>query len=226
MEFLVSSHCFLNRCLGTEGNGFQGPLLQRLQPLRLSKQVMKDVPGIKNSTCFCLGSQATWVQAAQLRVAMAQLPPLCAPRRRTLLCAGARAPADPLAKRWSPEATPPGRGPTLAHWLLLSKGNCDPAPAASQHTVSYSLAGVTSLPPACTATGLAPDLLGARRCSSGPKGVNEEACTHCPVGQTIAQTFLTTRVPVPLSTRVRARAPDPSAKQAGAGGSLASLWRP
>lgn len=106
MEFLVSSHCFLNRCLGTEGNGFQGPLLQRLQPLRLSKQVMKDVPGIKNSTCFCLGSQATWVQAAQLRVAMAQLPPLCAPRRRTLLCAGARAPADPLAKRWSPEATP------------------------------------------------------------------------------------------------------------------------
>lgn len=94
----------------------------------------------------------------------------------------------------------------MAHWLWLSKGNCDPAPAASQHSVGYSLAGVTSLPPACTATGLAPDLVGARRCSSGLEGVNEGACTHCPVGQTIAQTFLVTRVPVPLSMRVRARA--------------------
>lgn len=35
---------------------------------------MKDVPGIKNSTCFCLCALATWVQAAQLRVAVAQLP--------------------------------------------------------------------------------------------------------------------------------------------------------
>lgn len=32
----------------------------------LGKQVIKDVPGIKNSTCFCLGALATWVQAAQL----------------------------------------------------------------------------------------------------------------------------------------------------------------
>lgn len=94
----------------------------------------------------------------------------------------------------------------MAQWLWLSKGNCDPAPAASGHTVGYSLAGVTSLPPACTATGLAPDLVGARRCSSGLERVKEGARTHCPVGQTIAQTFLVTRVPVPLSRRVRARA--------------------
>lgn len=118
----------------------------------------------------------------------------------------------------------------MAQWLWLSKGNCDPAPAASGHTVGYSLAGVTSLPPACTATGLAPDLVGARRCSSGLQRVKEGARTHCPVGQTIAQTFLVTRVPVPLSRRVRARARalthDPSAKQAGTGGALASLWLP
>lgn len=116
----------------------------------------------------------------------------------------------------------------MAQWFWLSKGNCDPAPAASQHTVGYSLASVTSLPPACTATGLAPDLVGARRCSSGLEGVNDEACTHCPVGQTIAQTFLATRVPVSLSMRVRARVltHDPSAKQAATGGALASLWLP
>lgn len=41
----------------------------------LGKQVTKDVPGIKNSTCFCLSALATWVQAAQLRVPVAQLPP-------------------------------------------------------------------------------------------------------------------------------------------------------
>lgn len=36
--------------------------------------------------------------------------------------------------------------------------------------------------------------------------VNKGACTHCSVGQTIAQTFLEIRVPVTLRTGVRARA--------------------
>lgn len=146
------------------------------------------------------------MQAAQLRVAVAQLPPPVRSLEEDPILRRRQGALGPSGQALEPRGDTPGRGPTLAQWLWLSKGNCDPAPAASQHTVGYSLAGVTSLLPACTATGLAPDFVSGRGCSSDPEGVNEGACTPCSVCQTIMQTFLETRVPVTLSTGVRARA--------------------